>query len=161
MSGDDEGETAMRRAGGMTPEEARRTLARVHQEAVATQSDRYRLRRSLTRIAAVVGALAVLLGPAAGGPDWFRQAGFGAALMLYPAVIIDVVLARRRTRAAPSGFTSRYAVGVFGTMFVYSVFLVVLAGTDGIGVVWAVLAAVVTAAPAVAAARSVDRLQPH
>lgn len=146
---------------GMTPEEARRTLAVADEAGVATTADRDRLERGLIRIAMAVGALILALRLTIGNPgapEWLRQGGFGLAMALYVLAIVAAVVTMRRAKAAPRGFTSRYSVGLFGTMFLYVVYVIVQAGMDAVPFPWVIVAAVLTMTPALLAARSISRL---
>lgn len=146
---------------GMTPEEARRTLAVADEAGVVTTADRDRLERGLIRIAMAVGALILALRLTIGNPgapEWLRQSGFGLAMALYVLAIVAAVVTMRRAKAAPRGFTSRYSVGLFGTMFLYVVYVIVQAGMDAVPFPWVIVAAVLTMTPALLAARSISRL---
>lgn len=147
----------------MTPEEARRVLSVADEATVATPQDRERLERGLIQISLAVGALMLALRFTVGAPDapgWLRQGGFGVAMALYVVAIVASVITMRRAKAAPRGFTSRYTVGLFGTMFLYAVYVVVIVGTDDspLALGWTVFAAVVAMTPALLAARSISRL---
>lgn len=146
-----------------TPEEARRALSVAADAGIATAADRTRLERGLVVIGVAVGVLVLALRLTVGDPDapgWFRVGGLAVVMALYAVAITVAVVSMRRASAAPRGFTLRYGAGLGVTMLFYGVYVIAssVRGDDALPWSWVILAAIITAAPALLAARSISTL---
>ncbi len=146
-----------------TPDEARRALSAAADAGIATSADRARLERGLVVIGVAVGVLVLALRLTVGdpgAPGWFRGGGFAVVMALYVVAISVAVISMRRASAAPRGFSLRYGVGLGLTMLLYGVFVIAssVRGDEAQPWMWVILAALITAAPALLAARSISTL---